>query len=97
MEGIGRLQLSDLHRTASSATGGWSCWNISVIVSNLGLGRQQVPCYLSEFLAFKCYFCHVFVMCAFNTSLKLSAEYWSCSTTTLSLYMGFEMVAFGSH
>ena len=30
MEGMGRLQFSDLffHRTASSTTGGWSRWNI---------------------------------------------------------------------
>ena len=26
-------------------------------------------------------------MCFFNTSLKLSVEYWSCSTITLSLYI----------
>ena len=47
------------------------------MVSNFGFGRQQVPCYLSEFVAFKCYYCHVFVMCFFNTWMKLSAEYWS--------------------
>ena len=35
---------------------------------------QQVPCYLSECIAFKCYFCHVFVMCSFNTWMKLSTE-----------------------
>ena len=29
-------------------------------------GRQQVRCYLSEFMACKCYYCHVFVMCSFN-------------------------------
>ena len=30
MEGMGRLQFSDIffHRTASSTTGGWSRWNI---------------------------------------------------------------------
>ena len=43
------------------------------MVSNFGIGRQQVPWYLSEFMAFKCYFCHVFVMCSFSTLLKLSA------------------------
>ena len=37
------------------------------MVSNFGFGRQQVPCYLSEFMALKCYFCHVFVMCSFHT------------------------------
>ena len=46
------------------------------MVSNFGFGRQQVPCYLSEFMTFKCYFCHVFVMWSFNTWMKLSAEYW---------------------
>ena len=46
---------------------------ISVMVSNLDIVRQQVPCYLSEFNTFKCYFCHVLVMCSFNTWMKLSA------------------------
>ena len=41
------------------------------MVSNFGFGRQQVPCYLSDFMAFKCYYCHVFVMCSFNTWMKL--------------------------
>ena len=48
--------------------------DISVMVSNFGFGRQQVPCYLSEFMAFKCYYCHAFVMCSLNTWMKLSAE-----------------------
>ena len=42
-------------------------FTISVMVSNFGFGRQQVPCYSSEFMAFKCYFCHVFVMYSYNT------------------------------
>ena len=54
------------------------------MISMVGFGRQQVPCYLSKylskFLAFKCYFCHVFVVCSFNTWMKLSAEYWSQSS-----------------
>ena len=33
-------------------------FNIFVMVSN-SFGWQQVPCYLSEFIAFKCYYCHV--------------------------------------
>ena len=43
------------------------------MVSNFEFGRQQVLCYLSEFMAFKYYFFHVFVMCSFNTWMKLSA------------------------
>ena len=60
-----------------------ACWlifvtfNISVMVSNFGFGWEQVPCYLSVFMTFKCYYCHVFIMCSFNTWMKLSAEYWS--------------------
>ena len=56
-----------------------ACWlifvtfTIAVMFSNFDFGRHQVPCYLSELMAFKCYFCHVFVMCSFNTWMKLSA------------------------
>ena len=53
------------------------------MVSNFGFGGQQVPCYLSEFLAFKCYFCHAFVMCYFYTWMKLSAECWTCNTANM--------------
>ena len=73
-----------------------ACWLIfitfiiSVMVSNFGFGRQQVLCYLSRFLAFKCYFCRVFVMCSINTCMKLSAEHWShsswCSYTFLKIW-----------
>ena len=42
------------------------------MVSNFGFGRQQIPCYLSEFMAFKCYIFHIFVMCSFNTWMKLN-------------------------
>ena len=48
-------------------------FNISVMVSNFGFGRQKVPCYLSECMAFKRYYCHVLVMCSFNTGMKLSS------------------------
>ena len=43
------------------------------MISNFGFGRQKVPCYLSECMAFKCYFCLVFVMCSFITWMKQSA------------------------
>ena len=41
-------------------------------------------------MAFKCYYCHDFVMCSFNTWTKLSAEYWSQSSweDTLSSKFG---------
>ena len=55
------------------------------MVSNFGFGQQQVPCYLSECMAFKYYFCHVFVMCSFTTWMKLSAEYWSQSSWAVTL------------
>ena len=32
--------------------------------------------------------CQVFVMCSFNTWFKLSAEYWSCSTTNMYIVDG---------
>ena len=64
-------------------------FTISDMVSNFGFGRQQVPCYLSEFIAFKCYFCHVFVMCSFNNWMKLSAKYWSQSSWAVTLYSKF--------
>ena len=67
-------------------------FNISVMVSNFDFGRQQVPCYLSECLAFKCYYCHVLVMCSFNTWMKLSAEYWSQSSWEVTLSSKFGVV-----
>ena len=33
----------------------------------------------------------------YNTWMKLSAVYWTCSTNTLSLYIGFEIVAILSY
>ena len=59
------------------------------MVSNFGFGRPQVPCYLSECMAFKCYYCHVFVMYSFNTWMKLSAECWSQSSWQVTLSSKF--------
>ena len=64
------------------------------MVSIFGFCRQQVPCYLSKFLTFKCFFCHIFVMCcSFNAWMNLSAEYWSksswCSYTLQNLELLF--------
>ena len=42
-------------------------------------------CELFEFMAFICYYCHVFVMCSFNTWMKLFAEYWSQSSWEVTL------------
>ena len=64
-----------------------ACWlifvtfTISVMISIFGFGRQQVICYLFEFLAFKYHVCHVFVI---HTSMMLSAQDWPqslCSYT----------------
>ena len=51
------------------------------MVSNFGYGRQQVPCYLLEFMAFKCYF---------NTWMKLYAEYWFQSHWEVTLSQNSE-------
>ena len=51
-------------------------FTLSVMVSNFDIGWQQVPCYLSEFMAFKCYVCHIFSpsihewICLLNTGLS---------------------------
>ena len=52
--------------------------NISVMIGKFSFGRQQGPSYLSEWMAFNCYYCHVVVLYSFNTWMKLSG--WSQSS-----------------
>ena len=40
-------------------------------------------------MAFKCYFCHVFVICSLNTWMKLSSEYWFQTSWLVALFSKF--------
>ena len=49
-------------------------FTISVIISIFRFGWKQVLCYLSKFMEFICYFCHVFIVVVDLPLLRVAVE-----------------------